>query len=585
MFHHHKVGLIGVVLSLAYLQPAAQTPKSKANPKPVNDTKTVSDTIVRGWVKSYDEKVLSHTLRVDGKGIFYVLKETPNGKRLFRISDDKWEDIQKDIADPRLLITDDKGNIYLVTNNAGYKINSTGLEQTWKQTDIYAIQFGKDGNLYGDIADPRKAGRRFVVKYELGKWNYIGNEHFLSDKYFTVIDKDGNIYLADNISDTRTKNFRLRKWTKSTGAWSQLSTDMGAIGFLGIDKYNTIYLQQYNQNTSGWELKKWEPGWGWERIPLPETIHRWYLETKLVNDEIYIKSPLLENENESIIYRLAKGKWIREAKWTGKLGMESFSTFLTSGRKLLLATRDSIYQFDKTPISITSRNLIALEPVPLEGISSSTPTIGGSYNKIGLFQEKGKWGLKNRSGTVLIFPLFDAITITKSPSRFYYDETHDYAFKLKSGDTAIYCSYSFGYMPDQLEGFISKMLPCNRCFGSGKLPDRKEEILVKGKWVNDKGTSNVKYQPKTSVERTWNSATRQYVDVVTTTHTYSQSNSGSGGHYEKDTYKTETIKGGVCDVCKGKPYMISREVYVYNPVTSNYELTLVIKADTKDKYK
>ena len=545
----------------------AQTPSAKNNNKtPVQ--KLEYDTTYNGWVQFMQDVIVDNSIVADKSGNLYCEMKTAEGKRIMKLVDGQWINIQGDIKDNYCyLMVDPSGTVYLRSEKIGYRQTSNGWEKVWDEKGIDDVYFGQNGKLYGhEPADDTKTDFNVVV-YQNGYWQPCGKEKFPSKNTYRTTDKFGNIYLAYNLNEIGSQVFNIKKWDGKT--WASMANNIGRVRFMNIDEKGELYIQVFESTV--YRLRKWDAAMqNWKPITIPSLINSTEFVARLRNGQIQLCGEQL-GENNFLIYGFINNSWSLEAKWAkGKIFKRYTDIFLPVGNKLYTIADCKLYEFDKTP-TIISRSIISTQPIPLVGVSSEIPEIGALYSKSGIFIENGKKGVKGKSGNVIIHPVFDEISIEKAPQKYWSHEKYNYAFRLKNGSDEILCAYTASG-PSTLYGFIDTMVRCPECGGKGKIKDKVVKVLVPGEYVPEKKKTTTTTIPVVTSEKVWNSRTNQYNDVNKTTYKVVENTVTEKAHRKEDTYKNEVVKGGTCSVCKGWALEITRNDFEYNPALKKYEL-------------
>ncbi len=175
-------------------------------------------------------------------------------------------------------------------------------------------------------------------------------------------------------------------------------------------------------------------------------------------------------------------------------------------------------------------------------------------DRIGIFEEGGKQGLKTREGKIVAYPVFDKITFEKVPNApspnddLFKLET--YMFHLVGQDMDFYChavqdnkDFLGGYLISSHVENLSEQ--CEKCKNTGKIIVTEKE--TKQKWVNAKTISTGS-----------GSETQTHADIysdkrgatVTTTRTHVTTKT-IPGHYE-DAGSGNIKKEQLCPACQGR---------------------------------
>ena len=161
---------------------------------------------------------------------------------------------------------------------------------------------------------------------------------------------------------------------------------------------------------------------------------------------------------------------------------------------------------------------------------------------IGIYERRGKFGLRKKDGLILTRPLFDKITFEKSPNAEIEDYAERFLYRLSGNEMDFYFSPYSPLDTNYICGYNISKTTCPKCKGSEKIDVKTEEFITKkvpATYLEKKHTSHF----DGSVTKTSTQITKEHEEIV--------------------GVKTITKKVN-CDQCNGNSIKITRLDAVYD---------------------
>ncbi|MBP7239386.1 MAG: hypothetical protein KBA14_04125 [Saprospiraceae bacterium] len=538
----------------------------------------LKDSTFEKWVHLADCKFSSTLgqLKVDGAGNLFGLPMNAAGKRPMMLSDHGWIPWYNNLDENvNYLYTDGMGILYATSEHSLYYLS----DSTWHKV----ITIGNermplpmvDGNIY-NLRDPDGGGGTWeATKVQImtladgiyqplgrgGKPLFLNNK---KDRF--VVDGKGKIYsYQDHEYGTPQSSVELYEYVE--GKWKTIATFPTDIDDIRFDPENNLYVSGYDSDL-GHYLKKWN-GSLWEEVNTPAGVVA-YTGFEILFDEKGQQYTEGQDENEhvKVIFRNENGNWIEVAREDKKVSID----YWIPASNNIYSVNDSKGSLDRF-FGRWVYNVMEVAAIPLpSNLDADFELYYGDIRKKYIFRKGDKLGLQDGKGRILAYPVFDKIEVVRMPVEFPVLKEgeeersfNDYALQLTSGQITFHVDVTefiigIEAYPDALLGFKRRVAKvCSICDGSGFTPDRQEEVVTRGKWVEGKT-----FQTTSGSERHFDissSSWRNMTKVYTTT---------TPGYYEPDIITMKTIPGRPCPNCRSKGVFRETEAWIFDAGQQKY---------------
>lgn len=231
-----------------------------------------------------------------------------------------------------------------------------------------------------------------------------------------------------------------------------------------------------------------------------------------------------------------------------------------------------LLKFNDSVIKTISKKVYSVKTIPIIKLDSSILK-RPLFQQMGIFEVKGKKGIRHIEGDTIVFPIFDAITLEPGYSALP-DKSFPESFHLVGPNMNFFVEANRYQSPMVLTGFIETASSCSKCKGTGKvgqiIEKRKELVEIK-EWIPAKKETII----SSSSDR-YNQTTKRWEPTKIITEKVTP------GYYKikGSEYKDKLIivnPGIACEICEsGKvKHFITRKNLYFDKISNKYSIKIL----------